>query len=368
MNINFNYNDIISLENLYKAWREFVRGKKYKKDVAVFSLNLSANIYQLHSDLKNKTYTHGGYQAFNISDPKPRNIHKASVRDRLLHHAIYRILYPYFDRKFIVDSYSCRVDKGTHKALDRFKCFGYKVSKNHTKTLWVLKCDVRKFFASIDQEILLQILTKHILDQDILWLLRQVIGSFQTSASYVIPAQAGIQNSSSQTLDSRLRGNDKQNLNSKKGLPLGNLTSQLLVNIYMNEFDQFVKHQLKVKYYIRYADDFVIFSPDKKYLEDTLLKMQEFLAEKLKLNLHPDKVFIKTLASGVDFLGWVHWPDHRVLRRATKWRMWRNLKDKGCQEETVQSYLGMLKHGNTHKIQVQIRDKAVTLENIGTVC
>jgi hypothetical protein len=118
-----------------------------------------------------------------------------------------------------------------------------------------------------------------------------------------------------------------------------------------------VKHRLKVKHYIRYADDFVIFSPDKKYLEDTLLKMQEFLSEKLKLNLHPDKVFIKTLASGVDFLGWVHFTDHRILRRATKRRMWRNLKEKDYWEGTVQSYLGMLEWGNGYKLQEKILER-----------
>jgi len=121
------------VENLYKAWEEFVRGKRYKKDVIVFSLNLSTNIFDLHQDLINKTYRHRDYTAFNISDPKPRNIHKASVRDRLLHHAIYRVLYPYFDKKFIADSYSCRLDKGTHKAMNRFREFSYKVSKNNTK-------------------------------------------------------------------------------------------------------------------------------------------------------------------------------------------------------------------------------------------
>ncbi|MDO8183633.1 MAG: reverse transcriptase/maturase family protein [bacterium] len=308
------YNHIISLPNLYQAWREFVRGKKYKKDVAEFALNLSTNIYQLHHDLTTKTYTHSGYYAFNISDPKPRNIHKASVRDRLLHHALYRSLYWHFNQKFIYDSYSCRLGKGTHKALNRFKQFSYKASRNHTKTLWVLKCDVKKFFASIDQEILLKILEKHLTDPDTLNLLKTVIHSFP------------------------------------HGLPLGNLTSQLLVNVYMNEFDQFMKHALKVKYYLRYADDFVIMSPDKLFLENLLLEIKDFLEAKLKLNLHPNKIFLKTLASGVDFLGWVHFPNHRVLRTVTKRRMFEKIKD-NPKPETVQSYLGLLQHGNTHKLQ-----------------
>src|SRR3989338_10700362 len=115
--MSHNYQDIISVKNLCEAWREFVRGKKLKKDVAEFSLNLSRNIFKLHDDLRTKTYKHGPYEAFSISDPKPRSIHKATVRDRLLHHAIHRVLYPHFDRKFIADSYSCRVNKGTHKSM-----------------------------------------------------------------------------------------------------------------------------------------------------------------------------------------------------------------------------------------------------------
>jgi retron-type reverse transcriptase len=229
------------------------------------------------------------------------------------------VLYPYFDKKFIHDSYSCRYGKGTHKAMERFKRFSWKVSRNNTRTCWILKCDIKKFFASIDHEILRYIVINHICDEDVRGILSGVVGSF----------------------DSGTRG---------KGLPLGNLTSQLLVNIYMNEFDQFVKHKLKIKYYIRYADDFVFLSDDRSYLESLLSPVRNFLRDRLKLNLHPNKVFIKTLASGVDFLGWVHFPDHRVLRTATKKRMMKRLNESPS-EATRQSYLGMLKHGNTKKLQ-----------------
>ncbi len=138
-----------------------------------------------------------------------------------------------------------------------------------------------------------------------------------------------------------------------KGLPLGNLTSQLLVNVYMNEFDQFIKRELKVKHYIRYADDFVLLSEDKEYLQTNLRYIECYLKEQLKLELHPDKVFIKTLASGVDFLGWVHFPRHRVLRTNTKRRMLKNTAS-NPKAESLQSYLGMLKHGNTEKLKKHI--------------
>lgn len=306
-----------------------MNGKRKKEDVQKFSLHLMDNILALHEDLRERKYKHGGYHAFNISDPKPRNIHKAIVRDRLLHHAIYRKLYPFFDRTFIADSYSCRKDKGTHKALNRFREFGRGVGMNNTKICWVLKCDIRKFFANIDHEVLLAILNRYIPDSHIIWLLENIIKSFSP------------------------------------GLPLGNLTSQLFVNIYMNEFDQFAKHKLKARYYIRYADDFVIFSQDRKWLENLIPEIKDFLKEKLKLELHPDKFFIKTLASGVDFLGWVHFPDHRVLRTATRNRMFRRI-EQSSKPETINSYLGLLRHGNTGKLRRTLLESfhAVSEEDI----
>ena len=326
------YDDIISVENLLAAWREFLNGKRKKVDVREFQYHLSDSVHALHADLVSLTYCHGGYHHFKISDPKPRDIHKASVRDRLLHHAIYRMLYPYFDKTFIHDSYSCRLHKGTHKAMDRFRAFTYQVSNNHTRTCWVLKCDIRKFFASIDHQTLFTILEKYIPDQKILWLLREVVSSF---SSHNILTNSSM-------------------LVCRKGLPLGNLTSQLLVNIYMNKFDQFVKHKLKVKYYVRYADDFVILSRDKQELEQVLRYIVVFMRERLKLELHPDKVYIKTFASGVDFLGWVHFPDHRVLRTSTKRRMLRRTAGLGEDSPTVQSYLGLLSHGNTANLRTKL--------------
>ena len=137
-------------------------------------------------------------------------------------------------------------------------------------------------------------------------------------------------------------------------MPLGNLTSQLLVNIYMNKFDQFMKHKVKAEYYIRYADDFVIMSQDRKWLEEVLIEIGEFLRRELKLELHPNKVSIETLSSGIDFLGWVNLIDHRVLRTATKNRMFRNIKLKEGKPEVVQSYLGLLSHGNGRKLQREV--------------
>ncbi|MBF8249704.1 MAG: RNA-directed polymerase (Reverse transcriptase) [Candidatus Levybacteria bacterium] len=277
------------------------------------------NILKLHNDLVERAYSHGPYYAFKINDPKPRDIHKARVRDRVIHHAVYRILYPYFDKKFIYDSYSCRNDKGTHKAMNRFRFMARKVSRNNTKTAWVLKGDIRKFFATINHQILENILRRHIENNDIFRLLEEIIDSFHTENSTTV------------------------------GLPLGNVTSQLFINVYMNEFDQFLKLKLKIRYCIRYADDFVILSDNKQYLVNLIPRIAEFLKINLNLSLNEKKVFIQPLSSGVDFLGWVHFPYHRVLRTSTKRRMFKRLKQNSS-KETLASYLGLLKHGNTYKL------------------
>jgi len=317
------YQDIISVENLLTIWQRFLRGKRHRKDVMEFEINLGEKLLLLHNYLKNKTYLHGEYWKFNVSDPKPRIIHKATVKDRVVHHLLYKELYPYFDKRFIYDSYSCREEKGTHKALDRFKYFASKVSRNNTCTCWVLKCDIKKFFANIDHFKLKKILEKKIQDNDILWLLSRVVDSFSAEQDLAV------------------------------GLPLGNLTSQLLVNVYMNEFDMFIKEKIRVKHYIRYADDFVILHEDKEYLENLLLQINTYLNTYLNVYLHPNKVFIKTLASGVDFLGWVHFPYHRQLRRSTKRKIIKNMEGYP-KPETMNSYRGILKHGNTYKVKKKI--------------
>jgi RNA-directed DNA polymerase len=330
-----NFEDIISLENLLEAWKEFIKGKRNKKDVQEFLLALIDNIFSLHRDLLNHTYKHGGYQAFKINDPKPRDIHKATVRDRLLHHAIYRILYPFFDKTFIADSYSCRNNKGTHKAINKFRDYFHKASQNNTQTCRVLKCDIRKFFANINHEILIGILKEYIPDENILKLLENVIGSFTSEQC------------------------------KKIGLPLGNLTSQLFVNIYMNKFDQFMKHKLKTKFYLRYADDFVIFSEDKQQLENIIEPIKKFLHNELKLELHPDKIFIKTVSSGVDFLDMVNFSDHRIFRTKTKRRMLKKISNRyellqneliseESFKQSLQSYFGALKHCNGYGLARKI--------------
>lgn len=293
-------------------------------------MNLEDNLFQLHRELKTKTYQHSHYTAFSVCDPKLRRIHKATVRDRILHHAIFRVLYPIFDKSFICDSYSCRIGKGTHRAVSRLEKFCRKLSRNNSKNIFALKCDIRKFFDSVGQDILLELIRKKVVSEDAIWLIGKIIKSFPS------------------------------------GLPLGNVTSQLFANIYLNESDQFIKHKLKTKYYLRYCDDFIILEESDKKLLNLIMPIGNFLKNKLKLNLHSDKIILRKHGQGIDFLGYVALPHCRVLRTKTRRRILkkillkkRDLTVKKTSEkyfnQSLQSYFGILKHCRGYKIKQEIK-------------
>jgi RNA-directed DNA polymerase len=264
-----------------------------------------------------------------------RKIHKASVLDRVLHHAIHRILEPILDKGFIHDSYSSRKHKGLHAAGKRFRKFAWKLSQNNTTTVWVLKCDIRKFFSSVDHDILIELLANKLKDRQTIDLLVKIIKSFEVKPG--------------------------------KGIPLGNLTSQLFSNIYMDAFDNFIKRQLGVKYYVRYADDFVVLSRDKDYLQKVLNAAEVFLRNKLKLTLHSNKINFQKWHTGVDFLGFIHFPHHSVIRTKTKRRILhkinlaKNQVDAGGittwqYNQILQSYLGRLGHCRSKGVQEEIKN------------
>ena len=332
------YDNLISIKNLFQAWDEFVKGKRKKKDVQEFHLNLEDNLFELHRKLKNKTYKHGDYEDFYVSDPKRRHIHKAKVTDRIVHHLLYKYLYGVFDKTFIYDYYSCRLDKGTHKAVKRLEKFTRKVSSNYTRSCWALKLDIKKFFASVDHKILLELLEKRVQDKDILWLLREVIQSF------------------------------KSELDQDRGIPLGNLTSQIFANIYLNQLDQFVKHTLKIKYYIRYADDSIILDSNRHILYKYTSISAVFLKDNLRLELHPKKIIIRNLKWGIDFLGYIMLPRYVLLRTKTKQRMLKRIDlkltefksgsiSKESFHQTLMSYFGLLKHANAYNLQEEIKNR-----------
>jgi retron-type reverse transcriptase len=278
-NCTIRYEDIVTFENLLEAWGDFVNGKRKREDINVFAQHLSDNLFDILNELKSDSYTHGVYEEYVICDPKKRIIHKASVKDRVVHRLIYNSLYSYFDKRYIRDSYSCRIGKGTHKAQKRFSYFVNMVSKNYTKPCYILKFDIKKCFASIDTEILKKILDWHIKNVRLKNIVYKVIDSFED------------------------------------GLPLGNLTSQLFINIYLHELDWYVKQTLKCKYYLRYADDIIIISHSKEELETTYNDLQLFLKQGLHLTTH--KKVISSIYSGIDILGSVFFANYERLRRST---------------------------------------------------
>jgi len=320
---------------------EFCRGKRSRKDVQEFEWRLEENIFALQRELASGSYRHGPYSAFTICDPKQRPIHKALVRDRIVHHALFKILNPIFESSFISHSFSCRAGKGTHRAVDMLERTLWRESRNHTRLCHVLKCDIHHFFASVDHEKLLSILGRRINDERTTELLREIVSSFVA---------------------------EEPTLFERKGIPIGNLTSQLFANVYLNEFDQFMKHTLRVQCFIRYTDDFVIVSEDENYLCNLLPSIQSFLKEKLSLDLHPHKVTIRKYGQGIDFLGYVLLPHHRMIRTRTRRRMFRKLFERvGAYkagvvsaegvEHSLQSYLGVLSHANAHDVSEDLRNQ-----------
>ncbi len=334
------FEQIVSTENLLEAWDDFKREKRKKADVQLFERHLGDNLFKLHRGLIHKRYRHGEYVDFYVRDPKLRHIHKATVRDRIVHHAVFRVINPIFESTFIPDSYSCRKEKGTHKGVKQLGVYARKVFQTKGGC-FALKCDIRQFFPTIDHQILLEIIGRKIKDQDVLDLVGVIIGSFASDA------------------DQRL---------GIKGAPIGNLTSQMFANIYMNELDQFVKHDLKVKYYLRYTDDFVILHHDDQYLASLKDKISDFLRTHLDLSLHPNKVEIRKLRQGIDYLGYVSLPYARVPRAKVRRRIFRKLRYKVKQfkaglisEESLlrsfDSYMGFLVHADSHKLREKLHQQ-----------
>ncbi|HMS92634.1 MAG TPA: reverse transcriptase domain-containing protein [Candidatus Saccharibacteria bacterium] len=311
---------IISTDNLFRAWHKFRRGKRSKLDVQIFERKLEENIFNLQYQLKHDQYKHSRYKPFTVFDPKQRKIHKATVRDRLIHQALTQVVEPRFESSFIYDSFSCRKGKGTHAAIDRLRSMLQQASNSNSRTIYALKLDIRKFFASVDHHLLLGLLKRKVSDKPTTHLIEEIIGSFSVEVG--------------------------------RGIPLGNLTSQLFANIYLHELDWYVKQTLREKCYVRYCDDFVILSKDRKYLEDLVPIVGDFLSAQLNLTIHPNKIIIRNWNQGIDFLGYVLKPHCTVLRNKTKARMLRNVDS-----VNITSYLGMCSYAASYELQQLVSNK-----------
>lgn len=292
------WDHLTSFSNLLAAFRQARRGKRHLPNVAAFEFNLEPELFRLQRELLDRSYTPGDFAMFQILEPKPRLISAAPFRDRVVHHALCRVLEPIYERRFIHDSYACRKGKGTHAAVDRFQHF----ARQHRH---VLKCDVSKYFPSIDHGILKDLIARKIKDREVL----RLVGIF-------------IDHSNEQE---SLPPDELWPVDRRRGLPLGNQTSQFFANIYLDPFDHAVKQTLGARCYLRYVDDFAIFDDDASRLMEVGEECRTGLAA-LRLRLHPRKAVISRVEDGTRFLGYRVFPTHRLLPRDNVTRMLRRLR------------------------------------------
>ena len=299
------FEQITDFGSLYKAYKAAARGKHSRASVLRHDLHAEKILLRLQAELRSGRYKHGRYNQFTVQDPKPRDVNAAPFTDRVVHHALVDHIEPLFERGFIFDSYACRRGKGTHAAALKLQHF-LRSSLNTRRPVYVLRSDIRKFFASINHSVLMRLLDKHIHDPQTRSLCKTIIGSYHTP-----PSAAG---ASSLSLDK------------PHGLPIGNLTSQLFANIYLNALDQFVKHGLRERYYLRYMDDFVILHHDKARLWQTLRRLETFTSDTLHLQLHPKKTGTHKFYELERFVGYDLGPYLRRLSKPTLRRFERRLK------------------------------------------
>jgi retron-type reverse transcriptase len=288
------YPEVTRFENLLRAYHKAARGKRSQPHVAAFEFELERNLFTLQQELEDKTYRPGSYYSFYICDPKHRLISAAPFRDRVVHHALCNVIEPVFERTFIGDSYANRVGKGTHRAIDRAQQFSRRYP-------YVLQCDIRQFFPSIDHEILRGLLAHKLLDDDVMWLIDAILDN---GADVLIDEYTPV----------HFPGDDLLAMMRHRGLPIGNLTSQFWANIYLNDLDQFVKRELRCPAFVRFVDDFLLFSDNKAQLWQWKDAIRSRL-DGLRLTLHERSSTVYPVSNGIPFLGFRIYPDHRLLKR-----------------------------------------------------
>jgi len=365
------YPDLASFGNLYVAFMGAARGtlapalrsgasagERGNPEVAAFEFDLEANLFQLESELCERTYRPKPYYSFRIRDPKSRLISAARFRDRVVHHALVQFVEPIFERGFIYDSYANRRGKGTHRALDRCQSFarGYR---------YVLQCDLRQFFPSVDHAILREILARKIADPGVTWL----AGCILESGAGVLDDEYDMVYFPADYPFSGLGVSDRPNgsgqglfaVNRPRGLPIGNLTSQFWANCYLNPLDHFIKRELHCRAYLRYVDDFVLFSDCKRQLWECKRAIHDFLA-RLRLSLHERESTVYPVTNGIPFLGFRVYPTHRRLKRRNGVAFARRLRA-GCaalargeitQQELnqrVRGWVAHAAHGDTYRLR-----------------
>jgi retron-type reverse transcriptase len=347
------YAQICSWDNLLLAYRRASKGKRGYPSVAAFEHRLEDNLLQLRQELWGKTYRPGTYHSFYIHDPKRRLISAAPFRDRVVHHALCNLIEPVFERSFIADSYANRVGKGTHRALDRCQQFARRYR-------YVLQCDVRQFFPSIDQAVLQSILARKLSDPDVMWLVDRILES-----------GLGVLDEEYEMV--WFPGDDLMALFRSRGLPIGNLTSQFWANCYLNPFDHFVKRELRCKGYLRYVDDLLLFADDKATLWTWREAVVKWLGC-LRLAIHP-AAHPRPVTEGIPFLGFTVFPTHRRLKRCRGIAFQRRFKRLvACYAAgeleyerltaSVQSWVNHARYGDTWGLRQAVLGNAVVCREV----
>lgn len=333
---------VVSFENLICAARAAARGKRSRPDVAWFLLNLEPELVRLQRSLETGEYRPGEYRTFTVREPKPRLISAAPFRDRVVHHALTRVLEPVFERRFVTNSFACRKGKGTHRALAS-------AAQGSHRFRYVLKCDIQKYFASIDHAILNELLARVVKCRCTLDLAARIVdgSNRQEEAISYFPG------------DTLFTPYER-----RRGLPLGNQTSQFFANVYLNPLDHFVVRELRPDLYARYVDDFLLFSNDKATLREMRLGLVKFLAG-LRLRIHPGKSRVYRTRDGVTFLGWRVFPGRRRLVRGNvvRWRRKLRAMQAAFSEgkmalddvtSRVRAWIAHAEHGNTWRLRSQL--------------
>jgi RNA-directed DNA polymerase len=339
------YPDMYAFDNLYLAYRRARRGKRSRVEVASFEFDMESNLLALQEELRQGDYRPAGYTNFYVHEPKKRLVSAAPFRDRVVHHALCQVIEPIWERRFIHTSFACRVGKGTHKALDLCQTW-------LRQYRYGFHGDIVKYFPSIDHQILRGLLARRIAD-------RQVMGLID----HILESGVGIQAGECAPL--YFAGDDLFAGLRPRGLPIGNLTSQFWANVYLHELDEFVKHQLRCRAYLRYMDDVVLFSDDKGQLHAWQSAIRSFLADRLRLAMHPGKSVIFPSAVGIDFCGFRIFPTHRRLRRSSVRRFVKRFRRQreayrygemclADMSNSVRSWIAHAAHGDTWRLRRRI--------------
>jgi len=329
------WKNVIDFENLYYAYRAAGHGKRYRYEALRFAENLEENLITLQNELIWGMYKPLPFRQFYVLEPKKRLISAPAFRDRVVHHAVVRVIEPIFERKFITDTYACRKGLGTHAAMNHV-LWCSRVAQRRWGSYYVLKCDIRKYFPSVNHDVLKRILRRSIADREVLALLDTIIDAYEPEG---------------------------------RGLPIGALTSQLMANIYLSPLDHFLKEECQVRFYARYMDDFVILHRDKAYLKELLAEIDSIVHERLDLTLNP-KTGIFPGHNGIDFCGYRIWPTHIKPRKATVKRAKRRLRkmakvyQKSPQiivhaRESIQSFLGYIRYCSGWKTTASVLERVV---------